>query len=213
MEREKAEKKQIVTSSTGKRNFINLKIDFEYYFCKYMLCTVSKLTKNRTLKRLIYCLTFFNLSISTTSFAHQKSLSKDTIAEKRFKLKTIVVDAGHGGRRAGAAGAFSLEKDVTLAIAFKLQKAIQQEMNDIKVVMTRTDGEDVDWQKRSDIANENKGNLFISIHCNSLPDKFTTVRGKRVKKDKQKSLTQLCVPLLNTVKKMNNYKIILNPLF
>lgn len=166
--------------STGKRNFINLKIDFEYYFCKYMLCTVSKLMKNRTLKRLIYCFSVLILFLSTTSFTTIKPLT-DTIAEKRFKLKTIVVDAGHGGRRAGASGSFSLEKDVTLAIAFKLQKAIQQEMNDIKVVMTRTTGDDVDWQKRSDIANENKGNLFISIHCNSLPDKTTTVRGKRTR--------------------------------
>ncbi len=137
--------------------------------------------KNRTLKRLIYCLPFLILFITTTSFIEQKPAETDTIARKAFKLKTIVVDAGHGGRRVGAAGSFSLEKDVTLAIAFKLQKAIEQEMQDVKVVMTRTDGEDVDWQKRSDIANENKGNLFISIHCNSLPDKISTVRGKRTR--------------------------------
>lgn len=137
--------------------------------------------KNKTLKRLIYCLPFLILFITTTSFIEQKPVETDTIARKAFKLKTIVVDAGHGGRRVGAAGSFSLEKDVTLAIAFKLQKAIEQEMQDVKVVMTRTDGEDVDWQKRSDIANENKGNLFISIHCNSLPDKFSTVRGKRTR--------------------------------
>ncbi|MGI4021050.1 MAG: N-acetylmuramoyl-L-alanine amidase family protein [Janthinobacterium lividum] len=137
--------------------------------------------KNRTLKSLIYCLTFFNLFITTTSFIEEKPIKPDTITNSRFKLKTIVVDAGHGGRRAGASGSFSIEKDVTLAIAFKLQKAIEKETNDIKVVMTRTTGEDVDWQKRSDIANEAKGNLFISIHCNSLPDKFSTVRGKRVR--------------------------------
>lgn len=146
-----------------------------------MLCTVSKLIKNKTLKRLIYCLTFFNLFITTTSFIDDKPLKKDTTSSSRFKLKTIVVDAGHGGRRIGAAGLFSLEKDVTLSIAFKLQKAIQKEMRDINVVMTRTTGEDVDWQKRSDIANENKGNLFISIHCNSLLDKSVIVRGKKVK--------------------------------
>ncbi len=137
--------------------------------------------KNKTLKRLIYCLTIFNVFIATTSFIEEKPVKSDTTASRPFKLKTIVVDAGHGGRRTGASGSFSLEKDVTLAIAFKLQKAIQSEMKDIKVVMTRTNGEDVDWQKRSDIANEAKGNLFISIHCNSLPDKFSTVRGKRVR--------------------------------
>ena len=137
--------------------------------------------KNKTLKRLIYCLTIFNVFIATTSFIEEKPVKSDTTTSRPFKLKTIVVDAGHGGRRTGASGSFSLEKDVTLAIAFKLQKAIQSEMKDIKVVMTRTNGEDVDWQKRSDIANEAKGNLFISIHCNSLPDKFSTVHGKRVR--------------------------------
>ena len=137
--------------------------------------------KNRTLKRLIYCFPLFILFITTTSFIEEKPVKPDTTESSRFKLKTIVVDAGHGGRRAGASGSFSVEKDVTLAIAFKLQKAIQREMKDIKVVMTRTNGEDVDWQKRSDIANEAKGNLFISIHCNSLPDKTETVRGKRTR--------------------------------
>lgn len=135
--------------------------------------------KNRTLKRLIYCLTFFNLFITTTSFIGEKPIKPDTTESSRFKLKTIVVDAGHGGKRVGAKGQFSLEKDVTLAIAFKLEKAIQRELKDIKVVMTRTTGEDVDWQKRSDIANEAKGNLFISIHCNSLPNKTAVVGGRR----------------------------------
>lgn len=135
--------------------------------------------KNRTLKRLIYCFPLFILFITTASFIEEKPVKPDTTESNRFKLKTIVVDAGHGGRRAGAAGSFSLEKDVTLAIAFKLQKAIQRELKDIKVVMTRTNGEDVDWQKRSDIANAAKGNLFISIHCNSLPNKTVVVGKKR----------------------------------
>ncbi len=137
--------------------------------------------KNKTLKSLIYCLTIFNLFITTTSFTEEKSLKTDTTENHSPRLKTIVIDAGHGGRKVGAKGDFSLEKDITLALAFKLQKAIQQELSGIKVVMTRTDGEDVDWQKRSDIANENKGNLFISLHCNSLPDKISTVHGKRIR--------------------------------
>lgn len=137
--------------------------------------------KNKTLKRLVYCFPILILFIATASFIGEKPVKADTTDNHRFKLKTIVVDAGHGGRRTGAAGSFSLEKDVTLAIAFKLEKAIQKEMKDIKVVMTRTNGEDVEWQKRSDIANNAKGNLFISIHCNSLPDKTVTIRGKRTR--------------------------------
>lgn len=179
MDIEKAEKKQIMINSNGKRIFKNLKVDFDYYFYKNMLCTVSKLKKNRTLKSLIYSLTFFNLFITTTSFTNKNLIQADTTDNHNFKLKTIVVDAGHGGKKAGAAGSFSLEKDVTLALAFKLQKAIQTEMKDVKVVMTRTNGEDVEWQKRSDIANAAKGNLFISLHCNSLPDKIVTIHGKK----------------------------------
>ncbi|WP_164849994.1 N-acetylmuramoyl-L-alanine amidase family protein [Mucilaginibacter limnophilus] len=98
-----------------------------------------------------------------------------------FKVKTVIVDAGHGGFRAGASGAYSVEKNVTLQIAFKLQKAIEKELNDVKVVMTRTTDEDILWQKRATIANENKGDLFVSIHCNSLADRVTTVKGKRVR--------------------------------
>jgi len=137
--------------------------------------------KNKTLKSLIYSLTLFSIFITSTSFIGENPLKKDTTESYRFKLRTIVVDAGHGGRKVGAKGSFSLEKDVTLAIAFKLQKAIQKEMSDIKVVMTRTTGEDVEWQKRSDIANDAKGNLFISIHCNSLPDKIVTVHGRKTR--------------------------------
>lgn len=171
----------MVTNSNGKTAFMNLKVGFEYYFCKSNLCTVSKLMKNQTLKSFIYCLTFFNLFITTTSFTEVNPPVKDTIETHNFKLKTIVIDAGHGGRKTGAKGGFSVEKDLTLAIAFKLQKAIEKELKNIKVVMTRTDGDDVDFQKRSDIANAAKGNLFISIHCNSLPDKLVTIRGKKTR--------------------------------
>ncbi|QJD97843.1 N-acetylmuramoyl-L-alanine amidase [Mucilaginibacter robiniae] len=87
-----------------------------------------------------------------------------------FKLKTIVVDAGHGGHDPGAYGSFSMEKNVTLAIAFKLQQAIQKDLPDVNVVMTRTTDEFVELHKRSEIANKAKGNIFISIHCNSLAD-------------------------------------------
>jgi N-acetylmuramoyl-L-alanine amidase len=137
--------------------------------------------KIRTLKRLIYCFPILIVFFTSVTFAQDNPEKQDSTGNKRFKLKTIVVDAGHGGRRVGAKGDFSLEKDVTLAIAFKLQKAIENELKNVKVVMTRTNGEDVDWQKRSDIANEAKGNLFISIHCNSLPDKVSTVNGRRVR--------------------------------
>jgi len=52
-----------------------------------------------------------------------------------------------------------------------LQKELEKEIPSLKVVLTRTTEDDVSLQRRAQIANENKGDLFISIHCNSLPDR------------------------------------------
>jgi N-acetylmuramoyl-L-alanine amidase len=145
----------------------------------------SKLMKNKTPKRLNYCLPALLILFSLFSFKTEAAFYKTSLTDSinnKFKLKTVVVDAGHGGFRAGASGAFSVEKNVTLQIAFKLQQAIEKQLPDIKVVMTRTTDEDILWQKRSDIANENKGDLFISIHCNSLPDSYSrNAAGKRIR--------------------------------
>lgn len=86
-----------------------------------------------------------------------------------FKFHTIIIDAGHGGKDPGAHGAYSLEKNVALAIALKLQKALQEQMPEINPVMTRTTDKFVELNERARIANSSKGNLFISIHCNSSP--------------------------------------------
>lgn len=98
------------------------------------------------------------------------SPTADTIKNAGFKLKTVVIDAGHGGKDAGARGSFSYEKNVALAIAKKLQAAIQTQLPDLNTVMTRTDDTFIELNRRSAIANQNQGNLFISIHCNSSPE-------------------------------------------
>lgn len=85
-------------------------------------------------------------------------------------MKTIVIDAGHGGFRSGAAGSISLEKNVALQVALKLGKKFDEELPDIKIIQTRKTDVDVDWYRRAEIANEAKADLFISIHCNSMPD-------------------------------------------
>ena len=71
----------------------------------------------------------------------------------------------------GASGSFSSERNVTLFIALKLQKAMEKELPDVKAVLTRSTEDDVSLQNRAAIANENKGDLFISIHCNSLSNR------------------------------------------
>lgn len=89
------------------------------------------------------------------------------IAPKQSKLRTIVIDAGHGGKDFGAPGSYSYEKNVALAIALRLQTVLQQAMPDVNIVMTRTtdvfDPPPIKAQK----ANAAKGDLFICIHCNS----------------------------------------------
>jgi N-acetylmuramoyl-L-alanine amidase len=83
------------------------------------------------------------------------------------KLKTVVLDAGHGGHDTGALGKNSREKDITLSIVLKLRDYIQQNMKDVKVVLTRDDDTFVELHRRARIANEKKADLFISVHCNS----------------------------------------------
>lgn len=86
-----------------------------------------------------------------------------------YKIKTIVVDAGHGGFRGGASGKFSNEKNVALKVALKLGDALSEAFPGMKIIQTRKTDVDVDWYKRAEIANDAKADLFISIHCNSMP--------------------------------------------
>jgi len=134
--------------------------------------------KNKALKRLISGLSLLLTSLPFFSFASNSS-QKDTVTGSNYKIRTIIVDPGHGVRppgatgnfSPGASGAYSFERDVTLAIALKLRQEIEKQLAGVKVVLTRSTSEDVAWQKRADIANENKGDLFISLHCNSLADR------------------------------------------
>lgn len=83
------------------------------------------------------------------------------------KVRTVVLDAGHGGHDTGALGKNSREKDITLAIVLRLRDYIHENMKDVKVVLTRDDDTFVELYRRARIANEKKADLFISVHCNS----------------------------------------------
>lgn len=97
---------------------------------------------------------------------------------QKARLRKIVIDAGHGGHDGGAAGRYSKEKDISLAVALKLGKLLQEEIPDIEVVQTRTQDIFQSPPTKANIANFNKGDLFISIHCNSArPVKHSELTG------------------------------------
>ena len=87
-------------------------------------------------------------------------------ANKKF---TLVIDAGHGGHDAGAVGAVSKEKNLTLKFALAFGKMVERNCPDVRVIYTRKTAVFVELYKRAEIANRNKADLFISLHINALP--------------------------------------------
>lgn len=115
------------------------------------------------------------------------------------KLRTIIVDAGHGGSDVGAVGQYegtlgSREKDVTLAISNKLVAELKRQLPDVTTIPTRTTDVYQNVNEKARIANQNKGDLFICIHADSGPLKTgrrqvgtrTVTRYKVTKKGKGK---------------------------
>lgn len=86
-------------------------------------------------------------------------------ADRKFVL---VIDAGHGGRDAGALGKYSKEKNINLNVALAFGKYVERNNPDVKVVYTRKTDVFVPLYERAEIANRNKADLFISIHTNAL---------------------------------------------
>lgn len=85
---------------------------------------------------------------------------------------TVVIDPGHGGKDAGCVGKVSKEKDIVLAVGKLLRDKIEAKYGKkVKVVMTRSTDKFVSLKGRAEIANKADGDLFISIHVNSLPVK------------------------------------------
>ena len=84
------------------------------------------------------------------------------------KKFTLVIDAGHGGNDAGARGAISKEKDLTLRYALAFGQMVERNCPDVNVIYTRKTDRFLELWQRAEIANKNKADLFISVHINAV---------------------------------------------
>ncbi|MET4080163.1 N-acetylmuramoyl-L-alanine amidase [Pedobacter sp. UYP30] len=121
-----------------------------------------KLLKNISLMYLKTLLAFF------ISFVLANTIDNQAFAQ-HYKIKTIVIDAGHGGKDGSTRGLYSKEKDVALKTALNLGRALKDSLKDINIVYTRTTDVFVPLYERIKLANEAKADLFISIHLNDMP--------------------------------------------
>lgn len=94
--------------------------------------------------------------------------SSATPITREYKVDTIVIDAGHGGKDSGTLGKSVKEKEVALKISLKLGAYIEKNMPDVKVIYTRKDDRYLPLDERAAIANRNKADLFICIHANAI---------------------------------------------
>ena len=100
-------------------------------------------------------------------------ISSAAVAQTPKKIKTIIVDAGHGGKDFGAHGGYegglnSYEKNITLDISNKLVAELRRQLPDVKIVPTRTTDIYQSPPEKANIANENHGDLFVCIHADAV---------------------------------------------
>ena len=126
---------------------------------------------NSSVKSLSFMFNESKILISVKPNENNKP-AKNIVAEKnKWRFSTIIIDPGHGGKDPGAVGyRGTLEKDIALDVAKRLEKKITKNMK-IKTVLTRDEDIFLKLGERTKIANENNGSLFISIHANAATDR------------------------------------------
>ena len=134
------------------------------------------------------------MSVAYASAEPKKQSGQNNKGKQEF---TVVIDAGHGGHDHGAVDNGAREKEINLGVAKKFAELVKKKLKNVKVVMTRDDDTFISLQERANIANRNKGNLFISIHTNSV-DKSNPNR---------KTVSGTSVYALGPQKDANNLKV------
>ena len=126
---------------------------------------MKSVTKSSTYQRLAWLLIAL-LAIPHAGFQPAARLSNE--------IRTVVIDAGHGGKDPGNLGTRrykKTEKDVSLAVALLVEKYILERHPNVKVVMTRRDDSYPTLHERTVIANRAQGDVFISIHCDAAENR------------------------------------------
>jgi N-acetylmuramoyl-L-alanine amidase len=98
----------------------------------------------------------------------RKKLAANLVEQLGLTVRTVMIDAGHGGKDPGARGNGLMEKDVNLRMALVLGEVLRK--RGFRVVYTRTTDEFLALEERTELANAKKVDLFISVHCNAHTD-------------------------------------------
>jgi N-acetylmuramoyl-L-alanine amidase len=141
-----------------------VKIEIQLFTAKVF----SHMTKKR----------FFGALFSMIALASPGLIFSQTA--KAPRIKTIIIDAGHGGTDQGAKGTYSTEAQITLQIANRLDLLLRKEMPTTRIVMTRTTDIYHNPTEKANIANRENGDLFICIHVNAAPPRKEVVGYKNV---------------------------------
>jgi N-acetylmuramoyl-L-alanine amidase len=126
---------------------------------------------NSSLQNLSIISNSSEIIISSSAKTKNVAIKNINIEKNKWKFSTIIIDPGHGGKDPGAVGyRGTLEKDIALDVAKRLEKKISKNMK-VKTVLTRDEDIFLKLGERTRIANENNGSLFISIHANAATDR------------------------------------------
>lgn len=120
-------------------------------------------------------------------------------AQSSKTFKTIVLDAGHGGKDPGARGTYSNEKDITLSVVLKLGQMLKDSLPQLNVIYTRKTDVFIDLKERGPIGNRASGDFFLAVHVNSTAGRkeHVQVGTKKVGKGKRKKTVAVYKTILH----------------